>query len=348
MTIIYHEDAADLNDLAGNRIGIIGYGRMGRPTALNLRDSGLPVLVCDQRADKRSLAIAEGFEIASTEQVVQMCDILLLLYRDEIMPQIYLEQVSPHLRRGQSLIFSSAYNVTFGFIEPPTFVDVGLVAACTSGEAMRERFLRGAGFASLVAVHQDSTGHAWKIVLALALALGALRGGAVEVRLEQEAELDLFFQQAVMPALYHLLITAANVLVREGFEPEAALTQLYLSGETADFFERIARYGILNTLKRGGLTAQYSTLSRIDRFNDLKLDYLMEMTLREIRDGRFAQEWAKEYSNDYPRLKQLLKARERMELWEMERDTMDMLHVEEEDPHAPYRPPVDDADEGVY
>lgn len=346
MTIIYHEEDGNLADLAGKRVGIIGYGKMGRPTALNLRDSGVDVLIGDHRAERRQQATRDGFAVLTNQQIAQNCHILMPLYRDEIMPQIYLEQVSPYLQRGQALIFASSYNVAFGFIEAPPFVDVGLVAACTFGDAMREQFTRGERFTSFVAVGQDASGHAWNTVMALALALGALRGGAVEVRFEQEAELDLFFQQAIIPALHHVMVTAANLLIDRGYTPEAVLTQLYLSGETADYFEHSARVGLLKSLQRMGLTAQFGALSRFDRFNDLKLERLMEVTLDEIRQGRFSAEWQREFANDYPHLKQLFKKRERAELVEIERDTIEMLHIDppNADPHAAFRPP-DAADE---
>jgi ketol-acid reductoisomerase len=331
MTVIYHDDASQLSDLIGRRVGIIGYGNMGCPIALNLRDSGLDLLVCDNRPERLEMALNDGLLVADIVDVVRECDILMLLYRDEAMPQIYLEQVSPHLRRGQALVFSSAYNVAFGFIEAPPFVDVGLVAARTLGAAVRDRYVRGEGFASFVAVGQDATGQAWRTVLAIALAMGALRVGAVEIRFEQEAELDLFLQQTVLPAFHNLVITAATLLMDKGFPPEAVFTELYLSGETADYLKQATRTGLLNTLKQSGLTGQYGTLSRYERFNELKLERLMEITLEEIRSGKFAQEWAKEYAADYPRLKQLIKARERMDMWELEQQTLDMLRRDDDE-----------------
>lgn len=339
MTVIYHEEAGNLDDLVGRRVGVIGFGNMGEPAALNLRDSGVDVLVCDNRAERLGAAAAAGFDTATIQQVVQSCNILLLLYRDEAMPQIYLEEVSPHLRRGHVLIFSSAYNVAFGFIEAPPFVDVGLVAARTVGTAVRERYLSGRGFASFVAVGQDASGNAWSTVLALALALGALREGAVEVRFEQEAELDLFLQQAVLPAFHHIVMTAAQLLMDRGFPPEAVFTELYLSGEVADYLQKASRVGLMETLKVAGLTSQYGTLSRFDRFNELKLERLMEITLEEIRSGRFAQEWAKEFAADYPRLKQLARQRERMDLWEMEQQTLEWLRRSD---GPGWSPPLDD------
>ena len=326
MTVIYHDEDGDLSALTGKRVSIIGYGNMGRPIALNLHDNGISVLVSEPRPEKQQEAVAEGFTLTAIPEAVQAADVIMPLLRDEAMPKIYLESITPYLRRGQTLIFSSAYNITFGFIEAPPFVDVGLVSAKTTGAAVRERYLSGEGFASFVAVAQDSSRRAWLTVLAVAKAMGALRGGAVEVRFEQEAELDLFMQQAILPIFHQAVVVAAQLLMRAGYPPEAAFTELYLSGETSDFLRQAASQGIMSALKLNSLTAQYGTLSRYDRFNDLKLERLMEQTLEEIRSGKFAQEWAKEFSGDYPRLRQLLKQRENLEMWELEQQTLELLH----------------------
>jgi ketol-acid reductoisomerase len=326
MSFTYYENDGDLAFLEGRTVACVGYGNMGRPCALNLRDSGVSVLVSDPSAEKGELAQGEGFAVVSISKAAQDADVLMLLMRDETMPQVYIDHISPHLRRGQSLIFSSAYNIAFGFIEAPSFVDVGLVAARTLGKAVRERYVEGTGFTSFVAVGQDASRQAWQTVLAVARALGALRGGAIEIRFEQEAELDLFLQQAVLPVFHEAIIKAADVLMRAGYPPDAVFTELYLSGESSDYLEQAARYGLLNALKSSSLTSQYGTLSRSERIDDLKLERTMEITLDEIRNGRFAQEWAREYAADYPRLKHLLKQRETLDLWELEQQTLDMLH----------------------
>lgn len=326
MTVIYHDNDGDLNVLAGKRVSVIGYGNMGRPVALNLRDSGITVLVSEPRPERQAEAVAEGFTITPIPEAVQAADVIMPLLRDEAMPKVYLEHVTPNLRRGHTLVFSSAYNVSFGFIEAPPFVDVGLVSAKTMGAAVRERYLSGEGFASFVAVAQDASRGAWPTILAIAKATGALRGGAVEIRFEQEAELDLFMQQAILPVLHQAVIISAQLLMRAGYPPEAVFTELYLSGETSDFLRQAASQGIMGALKLNSLTAQYGTLSRYDRFNDLKLERLMEQTLEEIRNGKFAQEWAKEFSADYPRLRQLLKLREGLDMWELEQQTLELLH----------------------
>jgi ketol-acid reductoisomerase len=329
MTVIYHEEDGDPGVLAGKRVGVVGYGNMGRPVALNLRDSGVNVLISEPRAEKQEQAVREGFLLIEIEELVRSADVIMPLLRDEAMPQIYLERISPHLRRGQALVFSSAYNLTYGFIEAPPFVDVGLVSARTLGAAVRERYVSGEGFASFVAVAQDASRRAWDVVLGLARAMGALRGGAVEIRFEQETELDLFLQQAILPIFHSAVITAAQLLMEYGYPPEAVFTELYLSGESSDYLKQAANNGLMSALDKQSLPAQYGLLSRYDRFNNVQNQRLMEITLEEIRSGKFAQEWAKEFGADYPRLRQLLKSRKNMDMWELEQQTLELLRQDQ-------------------
>lgn len=328
MTIVYHEDDGDLSELNGKTIGLIGYGNLGRPFALNLRDSGVNVMVGRRDETGGTDAVVDGFIVTNIPDVVLRCEVVVMMLPDEVMASVYLEQVSPHLVRGQSLIFGSAYNVAFGFIEAPPFVDVGLIAPRTLGALVRERYESGQGFHSFVAVGQDASGRAWRTVLALAKGVGSLRAGAVEVSFEQEAELDLFTQQAVLPAFHNLLMTAAHLLIKMGYPPEAVLTELYLSEEFANTMQKSAQLGFMEVVKLASLTSQYGTLSRFERFNEQKLERLMEITLDEIRNGRFAKEWAKEYSDGHPRLNNLLKNRSTMELWELEQQVLEALNNE--------------------
>ncbi len=325
MTVIYHEEDGDLDYLAGKTIGIIGYGNLGRPFALNLRDSGFKAIIGIREQARGATARADSLRTASIEDIARESNILLLMLPDEVMPQVYLEKISPHLTQGKTLIFGSGYNIAFGFIEAPPFVDVGLIAPRMLGTAVRERYLSEQGFYSFVAVGQDATGQAWPTVLALAKALGSLRAGALEVSIEQEAQLDLFIQQAILPALHHIMTTAAHLLLRLGFPPEAALMDLYISGEFTEYLERSADSGLLHTLRLSSLTGQYGIFSRLARFNALKLERLMEVTLEEISSGEFSREWSKEYADGYRRLQSLIKDQERMDLWELEQQTLDLL-----------------------
>jgi ketol-acid reductoisomerase len=325
MTIIYNEDDGNLNMLSGKTVGIIGYGNLGRPLAHNLRDTGVKLLLGVREDETRLHAINDGFEPEDIASIVSKCHILLLLLPDEVLAEVYINQISPALRRGHLLIFASGYNVAFGYIEPPPFVDVGMIAPRTIGAAVRSRYLDGRGFYSFVAVGQDATGTAWDTVLALTKAIGSLRAGAIEVTMEQEAELDLFVQQAILPAFHHIMTTAANVLLEQGYPPEAAMMDLYISGEFTDYLSRASNQGLLRSLQLSSLTGQYGIFSRLERFKELKLERLMEVTLEEIRDGDFAKEWSQEYEDGYPRLSKLIRSQEKLELWELEQQTIDLI-----------------------
>ncbi len=325
MTVIYNEDDGNLNMLSGKTIGVIGYGNLGRPIVHNLRDTGVKLLIGVRNDETRTHALNDGFQPEDIAEIIPKCHILLLLLPDEVLPEVYINQVSPSLRRGHLLIFASGYNVAFGFIEPPPFVDVGMIAPRTIGAAVRSRYLDGRGFYSFVGVGQDATGTAWDSVLALSKAIGSLRAGAIEVTMEQEAELDLFVQQAILPAFHHIMTTAANVLLEQGYPPEAAMMDLYISGEFTDYLSRASQRGLLHALQLSSLTGQYGIFSRLERFKELKLERLMEVTLEEIRNGDFSKEWSQEYEDGYPRLTTLIRSQEKLELWELEQQTIDLI-----------------------
>jgi ketol-acid reductoisomerase len=331
MTYIYLEDDADLTVLDGKTVAVIGYGTLGRSLALNLRDSGVAVIVGGS-VDECARAGEDGFANASPAEATRQATIILLMLPDEIMTQTYMTDISPNLHRGDTLIFGSAYNVAFGFIEPPPFVDVGLVAPRATDEALRERFQNDQGFLSFVALWQDASRSAWQTVLAVALAIGSLKMGAIEVSIEQEAELSLFMQQAIIPAFHNIMLTAAQLMMQQGYPAEAVLLDLYLSGRFSDYTRQIAEAGLLPTLSGTSLTEQYGTISRLDRFNEVKLERLMEVTLEEIRTGGFAREWSREYTDGHPRLNKLLRQHTALDLWELEQQTLDLLRPEDDSP----------------
>jgi len=325
MTTIYHEDDASLNMLNGKAVGIIGYGNLGRSVANNLRDSGVKLLIGVRHDETREQASQDGFEPENIADMIPKCHILMFMLPDEVLPEVYLETVSPALQRGHLLVFASGYNIAFGYIEPPPFVDVGMIAPRTIGAAVRSRYLDGRGFYSFVGVHQDATGTTQDSLLALAKAMGSLRAGAIEITMAQEAQLDLFVQQAVLPAYHHIMTTAAKVLLNRGYPPEAALMKLYISGEFTDYLSRAAQRGLLHALRLSSLTGQYGIFSRLERFQERKLEGLMEDALDEIRSGDFSQEWAREYEDGYPRLSSLIQAQEKLALWELEQQTAELL-----------------------
>lgn len=325
MTLLHREDDASLNALSGKTVGMIGYGGLGRPVASNLRDTGVRLLIGVGEGETREEARRDGFAPQDIADIIPKCHILMLMLPDEALPEVYLEMVSPALQRGHLLVFASGYNIAFGCIEPPPFVDVGMIAPRTIGAAVRSRYLDGRGFYSFVGIGQDATGTAWDSLLALAKAMGSLRAGALEVTMEQEAQLDLFMQQAILPAFHHVMTTAAKVLLNMGYPPEAAMMDLYISGEFTDYLSRAASRGLLHALRLSSLIGQYGLFSRLERFQELKLEGLMETALDDIRHGDFAREWAREYEAGYPRLAGLRRDQENLPLWKLEEQMAELL-----------------------
>lgn len=324
MPAFFTEASADLKALAGLAVAQIGYGDLGNAAAHNLRESGLTVIIGSEDSRQADAARMAGFEAMPATDAAARSPIILLAEPDERLPSIYFEHVAQGLRVGDTLIFLSGYCLAFGLIEPPPFVDAVLIAPRGDGEALRRAYQHGTNTPSFIAVEQDSSGKAWQRALALARALGALRGGALEVTAQQEAELRLFSQQTLLPALHYLITSAAELLIREGYPPEASLLELYLSGELARLLSQGAERGLLNALERMPQIAQYSVLSRIERFTDSKLTRLLEHALDEIRQGKFAQEWTSEYVNGLPRLAALRNRRAAQALWQHEERTRQM------------------------
>jgi ketol-acid reductoisomerase len=325
MTIVYQEADANLRYLRQRQIALIGYGNLGRSFALNLRDSGLSLVIGNNPDKYATLAEHDGFIVKSVAAAASQADTILLIIPDEVMPQIYLQHIAPHLRTGDLLVFASAYNVAYGFIEPPSYVDAGLIAPRTLGVGVRDGYLNGLGYPCYVSVAHDSSGQAWNYILALASALGALQQGAIEVSFNQEVELDLFWQQAILPALHHILLTAVEVLIREGYPPEVVLNELYLSGELGMLLTRAAVTGWATALQMMSPTAQYGLLSRTPRFQESKTLRQMEAILEEIRRGNFAQEWASEFIDGYPRLENIRQRFYDSAMWRYERQVLNML-----------------------
>lgn len=325
MTIVYQENDADLRYLAQRQIAVVGYGNLGRAFALNLRDSGLSLVIGNTNDKYAQLAENDGFIVKPIMEAASQADTLLLLLPDEVMAQVYIQQIAPQLRTGDLLVFASGYNVTYGYIEPPTYVDAGLIAPRTFGVGVRDGYLNGLGYPCYVSVAHDGSGKAWNYVLALTLALGGLRQGAIEVSFNQEVELDLFWQQALLPALHNILLTAVQVLTREGYPPDVVLTELYLSGELGILLGRAGVTGWVNAMQMMSPTAQYGMLSRTPRFQESKVQRHMEAILDEIRQGKFAQEWVSEFADGYPRLENLRKRFSESHMWRYEKEVLNIL-----------------------
>ena len=259
---VYYEADADLSALSEKTISLVGYGNQGRAQALNLRDSGVNVVVGNRDDDYAVTARQDGFAPVSIADAVKRGDVVMLLIPDEVQPPVYEELIAPHLREGQTLCVASGYNVHFGLIRPPANVDVIMVAPRTIGREVRISFEKGGGVNADIDVRQDYSGKAWATTLAIAKGIGCTRAGAFHTSFGVEAELDLFSEQALWPALFDCLLTAYDVLVEQGYPREAVALELYASGEAADIFRAMAQKGLFEQMRFHSPTSQYGVLSR--------------------------------------------------------------------------------------
>ena len=289
---VYRDGAGDLRYLAGKKVAVLGYGNQGRSQALNLRDSGVEVAVGSGRKDdSERQAVEDGFGILSFEDCARTCDILMLLLPDELLPQIYEDQIRPHLRPGQVLCFASGYNVCYKLIDIPEVVDVILLAPRMIGREVRDLFVQGSGAPVLVGVEQDASGEAESIMLAMAKAIGATRTIAVESNCEEETLIDLMGEQAIGGSMLYFTRMVYEVLTEAGCSPEATLLELYASGENIAVAKAIVEEGLWKQLKFHSHTSQYGH-QKVGKqlVGEQTRDKLKEM-LSSIRNGDFQREW---------------------------------------------------------
>jgi len=329
MATIYHDEDAELGALSGETLAVIGYGNQGRSQALNLRDSGLTVIVGNVSDASADRAREDGFEVLPIDEACRRADGVLLLVPDEVMPAVYAEHVAPNLEAGNLVDFASGYNVAFGLIEPAADLDVVMVAPRMIGPGVRDTYVRGHGFPSFVGVHQDATGRAKARMLALARAMGSTRAGCIELSMHDEASLDLFTEQGFGPAFGRMLMTAVDTLVEAGYPPEAVLLELYLSGELAYTFEKIREVGITKQMDYHSRTSQYGSVTRGARYLELgeAAGAKMREVLEEIRSGAFAKEWSGAQETAGETLDKIKRVRDQMPIARWERDAREAFGI---------------------
>jgi ketol-acid reductoisomerase len=291
---IYYDKDADLKDLKGKKIAIIGYGSQGHAHALNLRDSGLQVIVSQRKgSDNYELAIKHGFRPVTASEAAREADLIQILTQDHIQAKLYEEEVKPHLRKGKTLLFSHGFNIHYGQIVPPKEIDVVMIAPKGPGHLVRREFEKGAGVPSLLAIYQDFTKKAKQTALAYAKGLGATRAGVIETTFKEETETDLFGEQSVLCGGVTELIKAGfDTLVEAGYQPEIA------------YFECLHELKlIVDLMYEGGLsymrysisdTAEYGDLTRGKRIITQETRREMKRILEEVQNGSFAKEWITE------------------------------------------------------
>lgn len=292
---IYKEEDADLSLLKGKTIAVLGYGNQGRAQALNMRDSGLKVIIGSEDASSQR-AWRDDFPVVTFSEATVEADILFLLLPDEVVPAVFEETIRPKLKESTVLCFASGYTVAFETVTPPPNVDVIMIAPRMIGVGVRENYCNKQGFFSFICVHNDFSGNALPILLALSQAVGTLKKGGIMVSMKQEAVLDLYNEQAFGPAFGKVLLTSVDVLLKKGLPPEAVLIEMYLSGEMSYTYRKMAEVGIVNQLQFHSHTSQYGAMSRGIRYMKLPLREKFEQTFDEIDSGSFAREWAKPIS----------------------------------------------------
>jgi ketol-acid reductoisomerase len=263
-----------------------------------LRDSGLNVIIGNRDDIYKTRAKNDGFETFSISEAVKRADCIFILIPDEIMDDIYKSKIKPCLKEHQVLIFASGYNIAFGLIKPPNFIDIILIAPRMIGIGVRECFLNQTGYYSFIGVHQNTSGNAKKILLGLCLALGTLKKGCIETSFKEEAVLDLFTEQGYGPPFGMFMMQTINTLTNAGYPLEAVLVELILSGQMKYLYEKISKYGISEYFLTFPERMQYGFLSRAIKIEDVakKVFDLQKEVLKQIENGGFAEEWEKGFT----------------------------------------------------
>lgn len=297
-TKVYRDGDANLAYLEGKSIGIIGYGNQGRAQALNMRDSGVRSIIVGSVSDNSAeQAVGDGFEVHTITDTAARSDILFLLLPDEVLPELYASSIAPNLKDGVVLNFASGYNITYKHIVPPRDADVILLGPRMIGRGVRDLYVSGKGFPAVLAIHQDHSGMALEITLALAKAIGATRSGVYRITFDQETYVDLFSEQAVWPLIYHVMVEAFNCHLANGIPFEVSLLELYISREAAFMLEKAAEVGLFGQMPYHSRTSQYGQMLNFERISPDMISGYMSKVMAEIKDGTFDAQWQKEQSD---------------------------------------------------
>ena len=301
------DSETSLEPLSGKTVAVLGYGNQGRAQALNLRDSSVRVIVGNRDDDYRKQAEADGFDVLEIPQAARAGDVLVVLTTDESQPTIWDEQIAPGIEPGNTLVWASGYNVGYDLITLPKDVDVVMVAPRMTGTMVRTLYENGKGAIAQIAVHQDATGQARGITLALCKGIGLTRGGVFESSFREEAELDLFAEQVVWAGLTAWIVECFEIGVEAGFSPELMVMELYASGEASEILGHMARNGFFRQMKFHSTTSQFGTLSRGPDLIAEETKAKARAILRDdVKGGGFVRAWSQEQTTGSPKLQALM------------------------------------------
>ncbi|BBD74002.1 ketol-acid reductoisomerase [Sulfodiicoccus acidiphilus] len=306
MAKIYTEKDADLSPLLGKKIAVLGYGSQGRAWALNLRDSGMNIIVgLERKGESWKRAEQDGIFPQLTEDAVREADVIIFLIPDMAQRTVYLEKVKPIMKSGVDLVFAHGFNIHYKLIEPPLTSDVYMIAPKGPGPTVREYYMRGGGVPALVAVHQDVSGSALKKALAIAKGIGATRAGVIETTFKEETETDLIGEQTVLVGgISELLRAAFTNLVELGYQPEVSYFEAI--NEMKMIVDLIYEKGITGMMTAVSDTAKYGGLTVGKKLIDDNVKRKMREAAQRVRDGSFANEWIEEYNKGMPTMKSML------------------------------------------
>lgn len=294
MAKMYYAQDCDLNRLNGKTVAIMGYGSQGHAHALNLKESGVNVVVGLYEGSKsKAKAEAQGLTVLNVDEAAKCADLIMILLPDEIQAKVYNESIKPYLTEGKTLAFAHGFNIHYNLIEAPSNVDVIMIAPKGPGHTVRSEYTEGKGVPCLIAIHQDATGNALANGLAYAAGIGGARAGVIETTFKIETETDLFGEQAVLCGGVCALMQAGfETLVEAGYAPENA------------YFECIHEMKlIVDLIYQGGFEAMRKSISNTAEYGDyvtgkriITEDTKKEMkkVLSEIQDGTFARNWINE------------------------------------------------------
>jgi len=298
---MYYENDADMNLLKDKTIAVIGYGSQGHAQALNLKDSGLHVIIA-LRPDSKRVKVAEndGFEVTTVSEAVKKADMIQILIPDEIQSDVYKNEIEPYLKQGQILGFSHGFNIHYGQITAPNDVDIVMIAPKGPGHMVRRLYTEGTGIPGLIAVEKDASGKAHDYALAYAKGIGCTRAGLLETTFKEETETDLFGEQAVLcGGLTELIRAGFDTLTDAGYQPESAYFEV--CHELKLIIDLIYEHGISGMRYSVSNTAEYGDIMVGKRIINKESRDEMKNVLREIQDGTFAKDWILENQSGRPK-----------------------------------------------